>query len=113
MAITVDTILDWFAQQVESKSPIAPELWLDGAMKCVALLGAEQDALYEMQGMLAIFRAELIASGDTAASAKIKTEANPMYTQMKKLEAKIERVYETVRLAKIRARMGQEEYKSQ
>ena len=81
--ITIDTIIEWFKVQAESKIPVDPGKYLDAAQKLNALIGNLDDevVLYKM-----------------------KAERG---------EKKRSQVIEFIRLAKQRAKDGQSEFKSQ
>lgn len=110
--ITIDTIIDYLKECVESKTPVGPEVWLDGAQKMTALLGDEHDRLFDLQQQVAQAKVEQMEAGATAAKAKIFAEAMPEYAKMQRQRAKIERVQEMIRIAKIQARMKAEEMRS-
>jgi hypothetical protein len=110
---TVDSILEALAKMAERKEPIDPHTWLEGVAKLLALLGNEQNTLFELEFVLAKVKSDAMHNGDTAAKAKIKAEARTEYLESRKLKAKIERAYEIVKVGKLMARMSQEEYKIQ
>lgn len=113
MTQTVDDILNVLQDWSANKMPIDPGAWLDASLKLVALVGVESDKLFELESAIANFKATLMEEpGMTAAKAKIRAEASPQYLESRKLKAKVERVYEMIRLAKLRARMGDDEFKS-
>ncbi len=104
---TIDSILE-----AENKEPISPHVWLEGASKLLALVGNEQNTLYELESVLAKYRADLMSNPEvTASKAKILTEARGEYLESRKLKAKIERVFEVIRLGKVWARMSDQEFK--
>lgn len=109
---SVDDILgvlnDWSANKV----PIDPASWLDASLKLMALIGNEQDNLYEIESAIAQFKASLMEEpGMTAAKAKIRAEASPQFLEAKKAQAKIQRVIEIIRISKIRSRMAGDEFR--
>lgn len=109
--VTTDTILEQLKEWVENKMPIAPHLWLDACAKLNVLKGQETDSLFYYQQEVAKYKKELMEEGYTAAKAKVWAEAHDMYTEMKKIEAKIEMIEEQIRISKIQARLTNEEYK--
>ncbi len=110
---TIDDILKVLQEWAENKVPVDPGAYLEAAMKIMSLVGNETDRLFELEQQIAEFKSGLMETENmTAAKAKIKAEASPIFTEARKLKAKIDRVYEMVRLAKVRARMGAEEFKS-
>jgi hypothetical protein len=109
---TVDTILDWLKKQAESRAVIDPSMFVDAASKMVMLLGDEQDILYELQQAESQVMVSFIESGDSVAKAKLKVQALDIHRSVKKQEARIERCYELVRLAKIRSKIASDELRS-
>ncbi len=107
----VDDILQVLQDWAANKVPVDPAAWLEASLKLVALVGEESDKLFTIESALSQCRAKFMEEGDTAAKAKVKVEAMPEYLAARRLKAKIERVYEIIKLAKLRSRLGQEEYK--
>lgn len=110
--ITVDTILATLEEKVAAKEVLDAGRWLDAAQALNVLLGEEQDRLFELQRIVAQLKVDYIEAGDSVAKAKAKTEANVNFTEAKRQEAKIERVLEMIRIAKLQSRMRMEEFKS-
>lgn len=110
---TVDSILEAFEKMGESKTPISPEVWLLGCGKMLSLVGGEQDRLFTLESELAQIKADLM-SNETMTSAKAKSliEARPEYLKCRKLKAKIDRVFEAIKLGKVMARTSFDEFKS-
>ena len=111
MKVTVDAILDWLKKTIIEKKPISPGLWVDSALKLNILRGEEEDKLAQLQQEIAREKALNIEGGDSVAKAKAKSEATDAYKEMNKQRAKLERITEAIRIAKIRARLGSEEIK--
>ncbi len=109
---SVDSILEALEKMAEQKEALDPNVWVDGASKLIALLGNEQDKLFEMECEVAKIKMLAMESGDTASKAKVRAEATEEFKNTRKLKAKIERVFEIIRISKLRARMSMEEYKS-
>ena len=112
--VTVDTILDAFKEWVENKQSIDAHLWVDSARKLVVLVGEEQNKLFDLEHSLAQFRVGLIENGIegkklSMAEVKLRSEASPIYKEIQQLKAKIARVYEHVRIAKLQARLADSE----
>lgn len=107
--ITTHTILDWFHEQVSNKRPIAPEIYLDMSMKLNILKSDDNDLLLEKRHELAVKRAFYVNEGGTSAAANIRLEADPLFMEVKKLEAHIETVKEAIRLGKVYARIKNDE----
>jgi hypothetical protein len=109
--ITTDTILNFLKQAVEQKKPLSPAVFADAAQKLVTLMGDEHDHLFVLQQEVARAKVEFIEQGDSVAKAKAKVEASDVYRQMCGQKAKIERIEETIRIAKLRARLSETEFK--
>ena len=109
--ITCDTILTSLQEMVEQKKVLDASRWLDAAQSLNMLLGNEHDALFFLQKVITEMKVKFIETGDSVAKAKLKSEATEEHHQMKRQEAKIERIEEMIRISKIQARMKQEEFK--
>lgn len=107
--VTSDTILNWLKDQVEHKRPIPPEVYLDMSIKLNLLKSDDNDRLIEKRHQLALKRAEYVNEGGTSSAANIRLEADPLFMEVKKLEAKIETIKEAVRQGKLYARIKNEE----
>lgn len=110
--ITTDLILETLKDWVEKKVPIDPYLWVDAGLKLNMFKSDETAKLYDLQQKVALRKVALIENGDSVAMAKAKTDASDEYKFYKNQEAKIEMIEEMIRLAKVQARMGNEELKS-
>lgn len=110
---TSDSILLALEAMARSKEPIDPTQWVEGASKLVALMSDEHNKLFMLEQQVARQRVELIENGFTVAKARAFVEANEEYRTARMQKAKIDRILETIRLAKLRGRMAQDEYRSQ
>ncbi len=106
--VTTDTIISYLRGQIESKLPIDPHLWMDGAMKLNVLLQGEQEKLFELEQKVAELKKILLEDDKTVAYAKTMVEASNECKEMKKQKAKIDRVIEFIRLAKQHSRTASE-----
>ena len=111
--ITTDLILGDLKKWVEEKIPVDAHKWLDAAQKLTALMGDEHDRLFEMQREIADMKVQFIEGGATVAKANLLVERLNEYTRMQQQRAKIERVEEMVRIAKLQARMKDTEMRGQ
>lgn len=107
--VNVETIINWLQTQIESKLSVSPHVWLDAASKLNVLLGGEHDKFFELSQQVANLKKLRIEDGDSVAKAKIYVEATNDYKEMCKQKAKIDRVVETIRLAKQMSRMAVDE----
>lgn len=108
----INDILSVLQDWAENKVPVDPAAYVEAGLKIMSLVGNENDRLFELESEIANVKASLMEEpGMTAAKAKIKAEASPQFLEARKLKAKIETIYEIVRLSKVRSRMGQDEFK--
>jgi len=109
--ITTETIISWLKEQVETKSSISPNLYIDAAQKLNVLLSDEDIKLFDCQQKVAQLKVGYINQGYSVAKAKVIVEASDDYKEYCLQKAKIERIVEFIRIAKLQGRMQQEEYK--
>lgn len=111
--VSIDTILDWLKGAVEQKIPVDAHTWVDASQKLNVLLSDEHDLLFKMQQTVAKMRVANIESGMTVSAAKMRVEASDEYTDMCSQKARIGRIEEFIRIAKIQARLKDNEYRMQ
>jgi hypothetical protein len=109
--VTVETILDYLANAIESKTPVAPTVWIEAASKLNVLLGDEHNLLCEMEQQVSILKLGFLAMDEkrnvSAATARVKSMEE--FKNLRKQELLCKRVEEFVRLAKLRSRLLAEE----
>ena len=112
--VSVNSILSYLQEQVEQKIPLAPSIWVDASAKLAVLLGDENDKLFDLQQKVAQIRVEHIQAGDgmSVSRARAITEATNEYKEFHKQKARVEQIAEFIRIAKLRARITETEYKS-
>ncbi len=110
--ITTETILGFLKDNIEQKISVSPSVYVDAAQKLVVLLSDEHEKLFSIQQKVAQAKAELMSEGSTAANAKIMIEATDDYKNYQLQKAKIGRIEEFIRIAKLQSRIKMEEYKS-
>lgn len=86
--------------------------WLTGAMKLRVLLQEEQEKLVDMEREVQLLKASYLSQGDSAASAKIKTETSDLFVATKKQEVFIKTALDLVLLAKKYATTETDIYKA-
>ena len=113
--VSIDLILDTLRKWVEEKHPISPELWLDAAQKLNTLSGDLQAELYEKEEKLAQFALEMHTASEklTVAMINLHKQANPLNREIQLTKAKLKRIEETIRIAKLQARLSYNEYQRQ
>lgn len=111
--ITADFILETLQGFIENKSPIAPSAWVDAASKLNVLLGQEHDKLADLKSEVANIKLTYLQEDPkrNVSAAKMKTESEPKYTEMMKQEMKVSRIEEFIRIAKLRGRLSEGEFK--
>ena len=109
---TVDSIMEYFEKAVKEKRILSPHEWVEGAQYANILIGDETDKLFESQQTLNILKRDYIEEYGTVAKAKVFTEVTDEYKDYCKQKAKIDRVIEFIRIAKLQARLRNEEFKS-
>jgi len=102
--VTIDSILEWFKEQIEQKNPISQEQWLDAAAKLTILAEEIDDQLSTMEAIMADAERAYIEGGEPAAKAKILKTENIDYKEYLKLKAKRKRIDRHIEIAKKRER---------
>lgn len=108
---TVDTILESLKKKVENKEIVHPSWWIEAAEFMNILLGEEQDALFLKQQEIAKHKKQILLgqAKRNVSEVNLMIEATDEYREMRQLEAKIKRVQEQIKIAKVHARMAQDE----
>lgn len=111
--VTTEIIIEYLKNAVENKQSIAPGLWIDSAVKLNILLGDEQELLFKLQQKVAQLKIEFLNEDDkrNVSKAKMMVEASEEYREAKNQQAKIDRIVEFIRLAKVQSRMANDELK--
>lgn len=109
--ITTDTIVEYLKNAVEQKLPIPPTVWLDSAVKLNLLLADEQEELFNLQQKVAQLKIDFLQDDDkrNVSKAKMMVEASDDFRLMKSQQAKIDRIIEFIRLAKVQSKISSEE----
>lgn len=113
MSQNAQDIMNVLETWAAEKQTITPSLFLEAAQKLVALLGNEADLLYTMEQNIAQMRVDLLDKGLKSVEVKIRVEASEEYRLARLQRALIERINETVRLAKLRGKLASEELRNQ
>ena len=112
MQNTARSIVELLQTMAEKRGDIDAHLWLTCAMKLRVLLQGEQEKLVDMERDVQIMKADFLKAGDSAVSAKIKTETSDIYVEMKKQEVFIKTALDLVLLAKKYATTETDIYKA-
>lgn len=97
---TPQSIVAQLQKMAEQPGMIDANAWLTGAMKLRVLLQTEQERLVDLERKVQELKAIYLSEGDSATSAKIKTEASDLYVETRKLEVFIKTALDIVLLAK-------------
>lgn len=111
--VTCDLIVGWLTNQIEQKLPIDPSTWMECASKLNVLLQGEMEKQFDMDQVVAKMRNAHLDNGKTAAFAKSQIEATDEYKKARTQKAKVERVLEVIKLAKLNARIASDAMRSQ
>lgn len=107
--VTADTILDWLKKQVEERQVIDAHTWVNAAQKLNILLEDETDELFTLGQQVKSIQLEKSKEvNESVSSSKLYAETTSEYVQYKKQEAKVERIQEAIRLAKLQSRQASE-----
>lgn len=109
---TVDSIMETLNSIVAEKQIISPHYWVEAAKYLNVLIGSEHEKLWDLKQKVAEVRLEARRSVKTMAEANAIVESTDVYRMAKLQEAKIEQVQETIRLAKLQARLTNDEIKN-
>lgn len=109
--VTCDTILDQLQEWIENKQVVSADTWLNGAGKLNILRGDEHNLLFDLQQEVAKQKCLFLEQNDPVAKSKVRVEATECYKQMCRQKAKLDRIEETIRIAKLQARLANEEYR--
>ena len=110
--VTADLIIAKLKEWVEKRQVIPPSLWIDAALKLSIFISDETAKLYDLQQEVAKTNFNCIENGGTASKCKIYVQTLDKYKEMKKQEAKVDQILENIRIAKIQARMTNDEIKA-
>lgn len=97
---TVESIMLALENMARKREPIGPEVWMNAAAKLNALLQSEVEQKNIMEHNLAKQKAAYLADGKSVAYAKSMIEAEEGYLLYRNQVSLIDRVLETIRLAK-------------
>mgnify|MGYP007083506550 CR=1 FL=1 len=108
--VTADTILKYYEDKVAAKeATFDTKFHLETAFKLAVSLGDEQDLLAEMKQTVAQMKYNILndQAKRNVAAADAEIETKDEYKNMRKQEAKIDRINEIIRIAK---KMGDNSY---
>lgn len=109
---TVDSIMQTLERWAAEKRPIDATTMLDACLKLTLLLGDEAHELYKLEQLIAEEKVRWLNQGKTAAYANLQVAASQYQLEAKLKASKIKRVEELIRISKIRARLADNEYRT-
>ena len=109
--VTTQTTLAYLQDQVEQKIQMSPSTWIDASLKLAVLVGDENDKLFYLQQKVAQLRVDYMEKGENVSKAKALVEATDEYREAHIQKAKIDQIFEFIRIAKLRSRITMEELK--
>lgn len=107
--VTTDTILNKLQEWVESKVPIPPDQWIDAAAKLNTLRSQDDDLLINLEQTVAQRKYDKLQEGFTSAKAETYVKTLPCWSEMKRQQAKIKIIEETIKIAKKRSQLAIDE----
>lgn len=107
-----DDIIAVLEMWAREKQVIDSNQLLDAATKLTLLLGDEANELFTLERQIAEAKVKFLEQGKSVAYANLQVAASEHQLQAKLQAAKIKRIEELVRLAKIRARLADSEYRA-
>ena len=111
--VTTDTIISWLSSQIAEKLPVDLHTHMDACQKLSVLVGSEQEKLFDLQQEVARLKVTLIEDGKSVSESKTRVEATDEYKEMLKQKAKVEQVFEMIKITKLHSRLAREEQGSQ
>lgn len=102
---TIDSIISWFERSVRNKDIIDAHMFVEAAADLNILKGDEDDKLYDLQQQVAQQKCLYLEQDCHVSKAKVLVEATDTYKEYCRQHAKIERIEEFIRIAKIQARL--------
>lgn len=109
---TAQSVLDWLERKIRSKEIIDSHTWVQSAEYLNILSVDETDRLFDLQQSVAKEKVKYIEDGKSVAQSKTMVEASDIYKDMLKQSAKLSRITEAIRIAKIQARLADQSYRN-
>lgn len=109
--MTTNAILLRLKGWVENAEIHSPSEWVNEALNLTTLEGDEADELFTLQQKVSRMQFEYLGQTEkrNVSEAKAYIQTTDEYLEMRKLEAKIKRIQELVRIAKVQARLRADE----
>ncbi len=110
--INTNTILSTLEEWVRDKKMIDAHTWVDASQKLNVLIGEEHDKLYTLEQSIATAKVTYLDCGKSVAEAKTRVEATDTYKEMMKQRSKIKQIEELIKIAKLQARLKDNEIRN-
>jgi hypothetical protein len=109
--VTIDGILAQFQKWVTTHEPVLPSTWVENAQKLIVLMGDETDRLYDLQQQVANIEMGMLSEDDkeNVSAVRLKIKTTEAWKDMVKQQAKVKRIDEFIKIAKLQARLRQAE----
>lgn len=109
---TVNSIIEYFEKSVAERKPLAPQLYLDGALKLNVLKGGEYDKMFELEQKVSLLESKYLEEGMTSARAKTFTKSSPLWLELQKQKARCKLIEDFILLAKKNATLISEQMRN-
>ena len=106
---TVASIIAWFEKSIRNRDVIDAHQFVEAAADLNILKSTEDDRLYDLQQQVAQLKCQYLEQNATVAKSKLLVEATDTFKEYCRQKAKIERIEEFIRIAKIQARLKNNE----
>lgn len=103
---TCDSILAHIEKCVREQIPLGPNEWMQHAEHLNILRSEPQERLFLLQQEVAKAKLLCVENGHNGVTTKIMIESSDVYLEMLKQKAKLERINETILLAKKHASLA-------
>lgn len=110
--MTAQEIINELEEMIQKKIPLSAEYWLEKYSQLAILIGNETDELFNLKKKVAQEKVQWLEKGKSSAEAKTRVEATDLYEQMLKQGAKVERIEEIMRSAKLQAKYREFEFRN-
>lgn len=112
--VTARSIVQWFEGKVGSKEPISPSVWADAGMKLIALQGAEDAKMIELECKCRKLEKDFFDNQEgkkNKSAARMSMMATEDYRDWQLQVSFCKQIHEFVLMAKVRARLAMDEAK--
>lgn len=99
----IDGLMKWFEDSARNNLPVDPGIWVTKAMELNALKGNIDDAIADLEHVLAKRKVEFLVMTTKANIATAKVEAEDNFHRLAILKAKEKRIVNFIQLAKKQA----------